>query len=357
VKSESPSTLVVGAGIIGLTSAFRLAQAGHSVTIFDPTPAQGATWAAAGMLAPSGEIAPGEESNYALQKVAVAQWHQVAHELSMVTGLELAIHETGTLIVGWDASDRRMIAQFFEVAKGFGAECREVTRESSPELFAVLSPRINSGLLMSGDAWIDPDEAVSILRRALETLDVLTVAEEVLSISGDATGVSAKTNTGSFAGAKGILATGSLNLPCGAASSGDNTVRPVHGVTLRVQGVDRSALPTVRAFVRGRNFYMVSRPGGYCVLGATLEERSEPAIQVGELQRLLRDGLDIVPELETATVIESRIGLRPASDDLRPFFEILPTKGWAWSSGHYRHGVTLAPLAAQWALDYVEARK
>ena len=347
---------MVGAGIIGLTSAFRLAQAGYSVTIFDPTPAQGATWAAAGMLAPSAEIAPGEESNYALQKSAVAQWHHVARELSIVTGRQLAVHETGTLIVGWDASDRRLIDQFGEVAKSFGAECGEVTRVSAPELFAVLSPRISSGLLMSGDAWIDPDEAVSILRRALEALNVRTVAEEVLSISSDATGVSVKTNTASFTGVKGILATGSQSLPCGAVSSGDHTVRPVHGVTMRVQGVDRSALPTVRAFVRGRNFYMVSRPGGYCVLGATLEERSEPSIQVGELQRLLRDALDIVPELETATVIESRFGLRPASDDLRPFFEVLATKGWAWSSGHYRHGVTLAPLAAQWALDYVEAR-
>ena len=186
---------MVGAGIIGLTSAFRLAQAGHSVTIFDPTPARGATWAAAGMLAPSAEIAPGEESNYALQKSAVAQWHHVARELSIVTGRQLAIHETGTLIVGWDASDRRLIDQFGEVAKSFGAECGEVTRVSAPELFAVLSPRISSGLLMSGDAWIDPDEAVSILRRALEALNVRTVAEEVLSISSDATGVSVKTNT------------------------------------------------------------------------------------------------------------------------------------------------------------------
>jgi glycine oxidase len=111
----------------------------------------------------------------------------------------------------------------------------------------------------------------------------------------------------------------------------------------------------VRAFVRGHTFYMVSRPGGYNVLGATSEERSERVLQAGELQRLLRDALDVVPELETATILEHRIGLRPASTDLRPFFEPLQTKGWAWSSGHYRHGVTLAPLAAQWAVSFVES--
>jgi glycine oxidase len=127
-------------------------------------------------------------------------------------------------------------------------------------------------------------------------------------------------------------------------------------VTARVQGVDRANLPTIRAFVRGRMFYMVSRPGGYCVLGATAEERREPTVQVGELQRLLRDALDIVPELETASIVESRIGLRPASPDLRPFFEVIQTPGWAWSSGHYRHGVTLAPIAASQALTFAEQR-
>ncbi len=207
---------------------------------------------------------------------------------------------------------------------------------------------------MPDDAWVDPDQAVDILLRALEVLDVHVVTEVVQSVSADAAGVQAKTATGSFSASKGILATGALNVPGGAVTSGVHVVRPVHGVTMRVNGVDRSSLPTVRAFVRGRNFYMVSRPGGYCVLGATAEERSDLSVQVGELQRLLRDALDIVPSLETATVLENRFGLRPASDDLRPFFEALPLGGWAWSSGHYRHGVTLAPLAAQWALNFVE---
>ena len=151
----------------------------------------------------------------------------------------------------------------------------------------------------------------------------------------------------------GLLATGWSGLPAGATSS-SNSVRPIRGATVRVQGLDRSSQPSVRAFVRGRAFYMVSRPGGYCVLGASADERADAVLEVGELQRLLRDGLDVVPELETAQVLETRIGLRPASPDLEPFFERLDLEGWAWSSGHYRSGVTLAPLAALEALDFVE---
>jgi glycine oxidase len=354
MNSTQRSTLVVGAGIIGLTSAFRLARRGHPVTLFDPAPARGATWAAAGMLAPSAEIAPGEESNYELQKGAVSAWRETAAELLAVTGSALAIHDTGTLIVGWDASDRRLIDQFSQVAATFHADYRSVRRTEAPEIFERISPRISEGLLLSGDAWLDPDEAVALLIRALEELRVPIIREKVLRVCGDEHGVVAETASGSFRGSAGILATGHLGLPPGAETSGPQTIRPVHGVTARVQGVDRAELPTIRAFVRGRTFYMVSRPGGYCVLGATAEERTEPTVQVGELQRLLRDGLDIVPELETARVIESRVGLRPASPDLRPFFEKIDTRGWAWSSGHYRHGVTLAPIAAGQALAFVE---
>jgi glycine/D-amino acid oxidase-like deaminating enzyme len=306
------------------------------------------------MLAPSAETSPGEESNYALQSGAVSMWHGLSDELFALTGSRVSIHETGTLLVGWDASDRRLVDQAAHVASSFGATCHEVDRDSSPEFFAALSARITRGLFMPDDAWVDPDQAVDILLAALSTLNVQVVAQEVLSVSSDAAGVCATTATGTFRASKGILATGALDVPGGAVTSGAHVVRPVHGVTMRVIGVDRSSLPTVRAYVRGRNFYMVSRPGGYCVLGATAEERSDLSVQVGELQRLLRDALDIVPSLETATVVENRFGLRPASDDLRPFFEVLPLNGWAWSSGHYRHGVTLAPLAAQWALDFVK---
>jgi glycine oxidase len=355
VQSTSRSALVVGAGIIGLTSAFRLAMAGHHVILFDPTPAKGATWAAAGMLAPTAEIAPGEEENFRLQSSSLVAWREVASQLLTITQHELQIHETHTLLVGFDAGDRRLISQFEAVATTFGARTTVVTRERSPQLFAFLSPRIDEGLLLPGDAWLDPDVAVQLLRKALADLGAEFIEEQVLSVQSHDSGVTAQTAAGHYAGDAGILATGATKLPQGAISSGENVTRPVHGVTLRVKGIDRSAMPTVRAFVRGRNFYMVSRPGGHCVLGATVEERGEPGAQVGELQRLLRDALDIVPELETATLIELRSGLRPASDNLQPFFEPLQTKGWAWSSGHYRHGVTLAPLAARSALEFVES--
>lgn len=355
MNSTKASTLVVGGGIIGLTSAFRLAQAGHQVTLFDPDVARGATWAAAGMVAPSAEIGPGEESNYQLQKTALLAWRRLSLDLHQLTGSELVIHQPGTLLIGWDASDRRLIEQFADTARRFEAPMMRVSRTDAPQTFVGLSPRMNVGLVMGDDAWLDPDQAVALLRIALEALNAKIVTELVVRISRDGTGVVAQTDHGEFRASAGILATGSMSLPEGVSPSGEHMVRPVRGVTVRVQGIDRSAQPMVRAFIRGRAFYMVSRPGGYCVLGATSDERSQPVVEVGELQRLLRDALDVVPDLETATVLETRNGLRPASANLMPFFERLDNSGWAWSSGHYRHGVTLAPAAAETALNFVQS--
>lgn len=347
------STIVVGAGIIGLTTAWRLARNGYDVTLFDPTPGRGATWAAAGMIAPHAEVAPGERANFELQREALTAWRLFADECESVVGRRIDLTVTGTLLTGWDASDRRLLDQFRVVATGYDVTSVVVRRDSHPELFVGLSDRVSSGLLLDGDAWLDPDQVVDILRDGLGSLGVRMVHETVESIEGNESGVRVHHDSGSTIADAGVLATGAFGLPRGASPQGRHAVRPVRGMTVRVDGVDRSRAPMLRCLVRGRPFYVVSRPGGYCVLGASSEERSGPLVEVGELQRLLRDALDVVPALETSSLYETRVGLRPASNDLEPFFEEWTQRRWAWSSGHYRHGVTLAPLWAHRSLDFV----
>ena len=187
----------------------------------------------------------------------------------------------------------------------------------------------------------------------LDALDVQFINEQVRTIEGEPSGVRVHYDTGSLAADSGLLATGVFGLLDGATPTGEHAVRPVRGMTFRVDGIDRSGEPTLRWLVCGRPFYMVSRPGSYRVIGASSEERSGPLIEVGELQRLLRDALDVVPGLETSSLFETRVGLRPASTNLEPLFEVWPDRRWAWSSGHFRHGVTLVPLTSQAAVEFV----
>jgi glycine oxidase len=353
VSSRPRSALVVGGGVIGTTSAYRLARAGWRVTLFDPTPGHGASWAAAGMLAPTAEIAPGEKENFRLQRGALAAWRELADELAAVTGEVLALEETGTLLVGFDASDRRLVDQFEGVAASFGASPRRVVREDDGGAFAGVSTRVRHGLMLDGDGWLNPDQAMRVLEAANDALGVEVVTQQVLAAAVTPYGVEVRTAEATVGGDVGVVATGAAALPGGLRERVVNHVRPVRGMTVRLEGFDRSNEPTLRAFVRGRSLYLVSRPGGYCVLGASSDEQAELAVEVGELQRLLRDALDLVPALECATFLETRQGLRPASDDLAPFLEVIDER-WIWASGHYRHGVTLAPVTASAACELAE---
>jgi glycine oxidase len=354
VTSMRRTALVVGGGIIGTTSAFRLAHAGWHVTLFDPAPGSGASFASAGMIAPNAEVAPGEEENLQRQRGALKAWRELSDLLNEVTGEALDLVEHGTLLVGFDASDRRLVAQFELVATSYGVRSSRVTRSSHEAYFQDVSPRITEGLYLENDAWVDPDRALTVLSLANQTLGVDVVREEVVLAGVEGLQVEVATTERRTQADIGLLATGAQVLPGGVGQRVTNAVRPVRGMTVRVQGVDRSAQPTLRAFVRGRPIYLVSRPGGYCVLGASSDEQRELVVEVGELQRLLRDALDVIPSLEGAGIIETRQGLRPASKDLAPFFEVVDGR-WAWLSGHYRHGVTLAPLTATEALTFAES--
>jgi len=306
------------------------------------------------MIAPHAEIAPGERANFELQRRALGAWQLLSREFEEVCGRGIDIAVTGTLLTGWDVSDRRLVDQFRGVADDFGVTTRVMRRETDPVAFAGLSDRISTGVFLDGDAWLDPDTAVTRLSEGLTAMGVVLVPHVVDRIEGDVDGVRVHYDGQSLWAHAGILATGATSLPEGATPTGEHAVRPVRGMTLRVHGPDRSLAPTLRCLVRGRPFYMVSRPGGYCVIGASSEERAGPLVEVGELQRLLRDALDVVPELESCSLDETRVGLRPASTNVEPFFEAWPGRRWAWSSGHFRHGVTLAPLTAQSAVQFVE---
>jgi glycine oxidase len=79
---RKPEVAIIGAGVIGLAIAWRLAARGTSVRVFDRGAAgAGASHAAAGMLAACAEAEPGEEALVALGRESQARWPAFAAEL------------------------------------------------------------------------------------------------------------------------------------------------------------------------------------------------------------------------------------------------------------------------------------
>ncbi len=276
------TAIVVGAGVIGLANAFRLARDGWRVSVLDPASGRGATWAAAGMIAPHAEISPGEEANFRRQLGAALAWRELSDELVQSGGQSIDLHVVGTLIVGFDGADRQLVEQLRAVALDFGVTGERVSRSDHSDLFRAITPRVRDGLYFDGDAWVDPDQIVASLTAAARALGVKFCRRAVTGARADAEGVEVTTDDGIYRGDVGVWCTGSSPLPDGLAHRTAQSVRPVRGMTIRVRGVDRAGLATLRAYVRGRPWYFVSRSADYGVIGASSDEQADLGVELGE---------------------------------------------------------------------------
>src|SRR5215211_5571710 len=114
--------VVVGGGVIGLAIAWRAALAGMTVTVCDPAPGRGASWAAAGMLAPVTEVHYGEEKLLALNLASAGLWAAFAEELEALTGLGVGYRRCGTLLVARDSDDLAALSDLAAYQRKVGLE-------------------------------------------------------------------------------------------------------------------------------------------------------------------------------------------------------------------------------------------
>src|SRR5690606_19541840 len=111
VRAGGYDVVVAGAGVIGLASAWRLAQRGAAVAVVDPAPGSGASGVAAGMLAPVTEARLGEEPLLRLNLASWARWPAFAAEVEDAGGRPVGYRDDGTLVVGLDADDRAALEE------------------------------------------------------------------------------------------------------------------------------------------------------------------------------------------------------------------------------------------------------
>ena len=338
------SLAVIGDGIIGLSAAVALLLEGHRVDLY-AADAPGAAWrAAAGMLAPGGELQGGEPELIRHAIEARALWESW-HTRLLENGAEFAMRRTGALLVGPSHSDRETVALFSALGEPYGLHGVSVSRHDHEELFSLVSPRVERGLFYSSDAAVDPLQVVEALRDLATTKGIMwrTQAESV--------------RRGVVRGAEGdvqydrvVVATGLRQLPIEDMTV--PTIRPVRGATIMLHEGPLVVGPTIRGYVEGRPFYVVPRGGGSFCVGASSEEEEHHLARAGEIRQLLDDVFAVCPGLRDARFADVRVGSRPAIKTNCPLNEISPDGRTLVLGGHYRHGVLFSPLAAQAAVQF-----
>jgi glycine oxidase len=314
-----------------MSVAWRVAAGGRSVALVDPEPGRGATWAAAGMLAPVGEAHFGEEDLARLNLAAAAAWPMFARELEAASGQLVHYRGDGTLVVAGGPSDRS--------ATG-----------------------INGGVDLPADHQVDNRAVAVALQTACREAGVAMVADRAIrvdTIDQRAVGVELE-HGGRLPATTVVVAAGSHSGGIDGIPEGwSPPVRPVRGVTVRLRAPDGAPRlrRTVRALVHGRSCYLVPRDDGGVVLGATVEERGFSLdIPLGGLADLIEDARRVVPVLDEYALVEVTPGLRPGSPDNGPIVGSTSIEGLMMATGHYRNGVLLAPATADEVLRLLTAR-
>jgi len=347
---------IVGAGVIGLSIAWRLAAAGLSVALFERDVAgAGATGAATGMLAAATELEPGGEDLLALALESQRLWPQFRGELEAEAGLDLDYRDEGTLTVALGRDEVARLRFRHELQTRAGLSVRWLDGAAARALEPALRPAVTAGVFCADDHQVDPRRLVPALRRAVAARGaklIEGVAVYSLDIAGGkVTGV--VTPEGVCRAATVILANGAwagtrelvgeaLALP----------VRPLKGQALALRANARTGLPT--HVVWTEQVHLAPKAGGRLVVGATVEECGfDRSVTAGAIFALLEGARRALPSIEDMEIEAIWTGFRPTSDDDAPILGTCGIAGLVLATGHHRNGILLAPGTAQAIHDLV----
>ena len=351
VEHEERDVAVVGGGPVGLASAWRAAERGLSVIVLDAGE-PGAWHVAAGMLAPVAEAQFGEDALLALNLRAAAGFAAFCAELADASGHDPQLHRTGTLVVARDRDEAEELDRLLAFRRRIGLDVERLLPTRARRAEPALAPTVRLALEIAGDHSVDPRRLVAALRAALRAAGgELHAPARVAAVRRDGervTGVDLEDGRVVHARAV-LLAPGAQaarlgGLPAGVAVP----VRPVKGQVVRLR--DPGGPGLVTRTVRTRDAYLVPRPDGRYVLGATMEERGwDTAPSAGGVFELLRDVSEVVPGVLELEVEELLAGLRPATPDNLPAIGRGALEGLYWAAGHHRNGILLSGLTGELA--------
>lgn len=343
--------IVIGGGVIGLLSAWRLAQTGRAVTLFDRgQPGGESSSAALGVLSPqAGEHTP---EWLALAQASLALFPALADELRDLTSLDIELRDEGMLYAAVDDEQWYALRPEVETQTAAGVPVTLLSASEARELEPALiqTPYLRGALHFMAAKQVDNARLCSALALAgVQAGVTIRAGCEVtrLARAGER-GLGVWANGEKYTAAQVVVANGSW-----AKALTGLPVRPARGQALALAAPFR-----LTHILDTAEIYIVPRRDGRWLVGATVEEVGFDKRPTAEgLRDLLTLAIRFLPALKDATVLSHWAGLRPRSADDLPVLGPLPGHaGLMVATGHFRNGILLAPITAQLVSEWASGQ-
>ncbi|PXY27188.1 NAD(P)/FAD-dependent oxidoreductase [Prauserella muralis] len=347
--------IVIGSGIAGAGTAYHLARAGAEVVVVDAALSGAATAAGAGIVSPwtSRRL---DDTELAFAARAAAYYRTLVELLAEDGRTDSSFEVVGGMVVSADAAELAEVHERINARADAWPEAGVVSRLDPAQagtLFAALAPELGA-VHVSGAGRVDGRALRDCLLAAAEGRGArLLEGRAELRVSGDrVAGVRVGEGTEDTVDADAVVvAAGAWSAELLAPLGVRLAVEPQRGQIshFELPGVDTTSWPVV---LPPSSHYLLAFPGSRVVAGATREDGSgfDYRVTAAGQQEVLREALAVAPGLADATLLETRIGFRPATPDGLPLLGALDGHPELVVCGGFGPaGLTLGPLAAHLA--------
>jgi glycine oxidase len=158
------SIAIAGAGLIGMSLAWRLAQAGFRVSVFDRGEVGSeASWAGAGMLSPGGEV----DRACPLASLALESrrmYREFVRELEQSSGREIDYQECGALDLAYSEEELGDLKARAGVQQSLGIESKPLTAEQIRRFWPIVrTDGLAGGRFYPEDGLVNPRDTMAAL--------------------------------------------------------------------------------------------------------------------------------------------------------------------------------------------------
>lgn len=404
----SQSAVVVGAGIVGLSTALHLRHAGLDVTVIEADHAgAGASWGNAGWLTPDIATPLPEPSilKTGLQAVVSAnsplyvpiradlnlfrfltgflrhstakQWRKgmaalmPLNDLTMESfdeletlGVTETTHPTEFIAAFAEAGQEKGLLQEFEDirASGYTVDATPLTGDEVREYAPAVSENVATGVRLGGTRFLNPPKYVAALEAACKSAGVEFRRGEVTQVDGGTPSRPAHVKVtggdgagaGTLAGDVVVVANGTL-LP--------KLLKPF-GVKMVVQAgrgysftVPVDPMPEVPLYFANERVACTPLGDRYRVAGMMEFRRHSEPLDPRRIQAIVRATQPLLAGADFTDRVDEWVGSRPVTPDGLPLVGPTLSPRVISAGGHGMWGVTQGPLTGKLITEYVTTRE